>query len=68
VKRLVACAVGSYLLVALFGMVMEGLGARQCGCSQECWCHKPGLSLFRWVFPVGHLGSEQDKRTADTAS
>ena len=25
-----------------------------CDCYHDCWCRKPGLSLFRWVFPRYH--------------
>ena len=25
-----------------------------CSCYPDCWCKKPGLSLFRWVFPRFH--------------
>lgn len=25
-----------------------------CDCYPECWCKKPGLSIFRWVFPRYH--------------
>jgi hypothetical protein len=43
--------VGStYLLFAVMGRFVEGIGAVECGCSTECWCNRPVLSLFRWVF------------------
>jgi hypothetical protein len=25
-----------------------------CDCYADCWCKKPGLSIFRWVFPRYH--------------
>ncbi|MDQ3645496.1 MAG: hypothetical protein M3345_01010 [Actinomycetota bacterium] len=25
-----------------------------CECRPDCWCKRPGLRHFRWVFPVGH--------------
>jgi hypothetical protein len=43
-----------YLLFALIGRFVEGMGAVECGCAPDCWCHRPGLSLFRWVFPFRH--------------
>ena len=43
-----------YLLVALWGHYKEGRGELCCHCRSDCWCKKPGLSLFRWVFPLGH--------------
>ena len=39
---------------ALIGRFVEGMGAVQCECAPDCWCRRPGLSLFRWVFPRGH--------------
>ena len=53
-KRTVGLAVGAYLAVALLGLMRERMGLIACGCAADCWCHKPGLSLFRWVFPRGH--------------
>lgn len=43
-----------YVLVALAGLRKEQLGALTCDCAADCWCKKPGLGLFRWVFPLGH--------------
>ena len=53
-KRFVFSLLGAYLLVAAGNRVAEHFGAMACGCAQDCWCHRPGLSLFRWVFPWGH--------------
>jgi hypothetical protein len=53
-KRLLLRLVGVYLLFAVIGRFVEGMGAVECGCSPDCWCKRPGLSLFRWVFPYGH--------------
>jgi len=53
-RRVLTCAAGSYLFLALVTKVAESMGATRCGCSQECWCKRPGLSTFRWVAPVGH--------------
>jgi hypothetical protein len=50
--------VGSiYLLFAVIGRFVEGMGAVECGCAEDCWCKRPGLSVFRWVFPYRHRGS-----------
>ncbi len=51
--------VASYLLAGFAGAVvatkeLERRGALNCDCSPDCWCHRPGLSLFRWTLPVGH--------------
>jgi hypothetical protein len=54
VKRIVLVTLGGYVLVAAGNRVAEHFGMRRCDCAQDCWCHRPGLSLFRWVFPWGH--------------
>lgn len=46
--------VGLFLLLASANRVAERLGVMRCECDQGCWCRRPGLSLFRWVFPWGH--------------
>ena len=43
-----------YLMAAIWGLIRESSGSIQCECLEDCWCKKPGLSLFRWVLPVGH--------------
>ena len=53
-KRLVAGAASTYLLFAVIGRFIEGMGAAKCGCRPDCWCKKPVLSTFRWVFPAEH--------------
>ena len=53
-KRFVGLVAGLYLAAALLGRMRERLGLIACGCAADCWCHRPGLSLFRWVFPRGH--------------
>ena len=53
-KRVAAMLVGAYLTTAAVALVRERMGLIACGCAEDCWCHKPGLSLFRWVFPRGH--------------
>jgi hypothetical protein len=54
VKQLVVRLLGLYLLFAVVGRFVEGMGAVECGCAEDCWCKRPGLSTFRWVFPYGH--------------
>lgn len=53
-KRVIGLLVGSYLLAAIVGLVRERMGFISCGCAEDCWCHRPGLRFFRWVFPRGH--------------
>ena len=57
--------VGGYVLVAAGNRVAEHFGARTCGCAQDCWCKRPGLSLFRWVFPWGHRSGHSAEEKAD---
>jgi hypothetical protein len=59
-KRLVVGALGLYLLFALIGRFVEGTGAVTCGCAADCWCKRPVLGTFRWVFPWGHRSAEDD--------
>jgi hypothetical protein len=53
-KRVLGLAVGLYLAAAVVGLVRERMGLIACGCADACWCHRPGLRLFRWVLPRGH--------------
>jgi hypothetical protein len=43
-----------YLGAALAGRIKEQHGEITCECDAACWCKRPGLSLFRWVLPLGH--------------
>jgi hypothetical protein len=54
VKRILSSLVVGYVVLALVGRAREAAGLRVCGCDPDCWCRKPGLSLFRWVFPRFH--------------
>ena len=47
-------ALALWLLFAVIGRVSEAMGARECGCAPDCWCKRPVLSTFRWVFPFRH--------------
>ncbi len=53
-RRALALLLGLYVLAAVVGRVLEGAGVSQCDCSEACWCRRPGLSAFRWVFPFRH--------------
>jgi hypothetical protein len=55
-KRLLLAVGGGYVLLAVIGRFVEGMGAVQCGCSDDCWCKRPVLSTFRWVAPFRHRG------------
>lgn len=53
-KRLVLATPVGYVLLALVGRAKEAAGIHSCECYEDCWCKKPGLSPFRWVFPRFH--------------
>ncbi|HET9672652.1 MAG TPA: hypothetical protein VFQ40_07365 [Actinomycetota bacterium] len=53
-KRVLSSLVIGYLVLALVSKAREAAGLLSCDCDPDCWCRKPGLSLFRWVFPRFH--------------
>jgi hypothetical protein len=58
VKRVILSTVIGYVILALVGRAKEAVGINTCGCDPDCWCQKPGLSLFRWVFPRFHRNAD----------
>jgi hypothetical protein len=66
-KRAFVVLAAIYLIAALVGHGLEAAGVRRCGCADDCWCKRPGLSVFRWVFPRGHRGrfDAEEKRALD---
>jgi hypothetical protein len=65
VKRLLLMLGGVYLLFAVIGRFVEGMAAVECGCGDDCWCKKPVLSTFRWVFPWRHRCAELNRPGSD---
>jgi hypothetical protein len=55
-RRILLIGFGGYLTAAAISHVWERAGLSSCECRSDCWCQRPGLSLFRWVFPFGHNG------------
>ncbi|HYY73660.1 MAG TPA: hypothetical protein VE662_02465 [Solirubrobacterales bacterium] len=53
-KRGLLALGGLYVGAALIAHAQERRGAITCECREDCWCKRPGLSLFRWVFPFRH--------------
>lgn len=53
-KRSVVALACLYLLFAIIGRFVERMGAVHCACADGCWCRRPILSAFRWVFPWRH--------------
>lgn len=57
-KRIVLSFVVGYVILALVGRAKEAAGLMTCDCDPDCWCRRPDLSLFRWVFPRYHRNAE----------
>ncbi len=53
-RRALVIAALLYLAAAIRGLVKESNGELRCMCEPDCWCKKPGLRVFRWVFPFAH--------------
>jgi hypothetical protein len=53
-KRALKSLVVGYLVLAFVSKAREAAGMMTCDCYPHCWCRKPGLSIFRWVFPRYH--------------
>lgn len=68
VRRLLVRAALVYVLFAVIGRFVEGMGAVQCGCAADCWCKRPVLSTFRWVFPYSHRGADACSKAAASQS
>ncbi len=53
-RRVAELLVGLYLVAAVASKVLEAAGVTRCHCTAQCWCRKPMLAPFRWVFPYKH--------------
>ena len=60
-KRLALALAVSCVILALVGRAREAAGVYTCECYADCWCKRPGLSLFRWVFPRFHRFPVRDE-------
>jgi hypothetical protein len=54
VRRALRLMVAGYVLAGLLGLTLERAGVYRCSCQPDCWCKRPGLNVFRWVFPRFH--------------
>jgi hypothetical protein len=54
IRRSLLVAAAIYVAAAVVGHARERAGAIACGCREDCWCKRPGLNIFRWVFPFRH--------------
>jgi len=53
-KRALKLMAVGYVLAGLIALGLERAGVYECGCEPDCWCRRPGLNVFRWVFPRFH--------------
>jgi hypothetical protein len=58
-KRLATVVAAGYVGFALLGHLAERIGRLRCPCLPDCWCKRPGLSVFRWAFPYRHSLPEE---------
>jgi hypothetical protein len=65
VRRLLQGLVSFYVVCAIVGKVAERLGMTRCGCAEACWCQRPVLSVFRWVFPFRHVPDDPPEDVAE---
>lgn len=65
-KRVILLLGLAYLGLAVWTRLMEAAGRFECGCSDDCWCKKPVLSLFRWVVPRFHKGETRSFEAIET--
>jgi hypothetical protein len=56
---LIAIAIG-YDILGIYTRAEEAAGVRKCDCYPDCWCRRPGVSVFRWVFPWFHHNPSRD--------
>jgi hypothetical protein len=69
-RRSLRFTVLGLLLAAGISRALEVAGLYRCDCYPDCWCKRPGLSLFRWVVPRFHVGpwNPEDKARHEAAS
>lgn len=67
-KRAVLSLAIGYVVLGLITRAKEAAGLYTCTCHPDCWCKKPGLGLFRWVFPRFHHEMSSDARKEQPAS
>jgi hypothetical protein len=62
VWRVVRWVLGLYLLFAVVGRFVEGMGAVRCGSAADCWFQRPVLSTFRRVIPWRNQSRSEIRR------
>jgi hypothetical protein len=57
-KRVVPAAILflglAYTTLGLITRAQEDNGDRRCTCLPNCWCQRPLIGIYRWVFPFMH--------------
>jgi hypothetical protein len=67
-RRILLGGVAGALLLAVGTRAADALGIGgprlRCGCTETCWCKRPGLTVFRWVTPGRwhHIGLTADEK------
>ena len=67
-RRILLTAVAAVLLLAVGTRAADALGIGgprlRCGCTETCWCKRPGLTVFRWATPAGwhHIGLTAEEK------
>ncbi|MEO8330454.1 MAG: hypothetical protein ABI586_10645 [Candidatus Nanopelagicales bacterium] len=59
---------GAYIAVAVMTRLAEVAGLHRCGCAADCWCQRPVVGTFRWVFPYGHRPVDPHEKEALASS
>ena len=69
-RRILLGGIAGVLLLAVGTRAADALGVGgprlRCGCTETCWCKRPGLTVFRWVTPGRwhHIGlTAEEKRS-----
>lgn len=67
-RRILLGAVAGVLLLAVGTRAADALGIGgprlRCGCTETCWCKRPGLTVLRWVTPGRwhHIGLTAEEK------
>jgi hypothetical protein len=69
IRRSLQALVIGFVVLGIATRIAERQGVMRCDCYPECWCKRPGLSLFRWVVPRFHVGpwNPEDKARHEAA-
>ena len=67
-RRILLGGIAAVLLLAVGTRTADALGIGgprlRCGCTETCWCKRPGLTVFRWVTPGRwhHIGLTAEEK------